>query len=296
MDTKLLEDLAAVADTGSLAKAAARRHVTHPAFGRRLRQLETWAGAALLDRSAVPTRLTPAGQALLAEARPLLAQLTRARRQVQSHAPSSSAGPVLRIGTGRTLARTLVADWLVKMRMPLKGVAIEVVTRSMADVCALFEQGDVDLLCCYEHPALSLALSPQRFRHLTLARDRLVPVSATSAQGGPRHPLSPSSPWMAYAPSLALGRLLADHHARQGEADTPRPRITCDSADAVHEFVLRGLGVGWLPWSLVAGDCRRGLLAVLGTRSDQIAFDVRLYRPKAKGSAVLEAVWTRTDA
>ncbi len=303
MDTKLLEDLAAVAETGSLTKAAAQRHITHPAFGRRLRQLEVWAGVDLLDRRSTTTCLTAAGIALLAEVEPLLAGLTKARRDVQGHAqalrsgvshgPSATPAPVLRIATGRTLARTLVADWLVRMKPALKGVEVGIVTGSMAEVAARFEQGEVDLLCGYEHPAMSLPLSPQRFRHLTLARDRLAPVSAVATRGTPRHPLTARSPLMAYASTLALGRLLNDHLLRMGDA--PRATITCDSADAIQEFVLRGLGMAWLPWSLVAADCRSGLLQVLGTRSDQIPFDVRLYRPRARGRALLESIWARTD-
>jgi DNA-binding transcriptional LysR family regulator len=207
--------------------------------------------------------------------------------------PGPAAPAVLRIGTGRTLARTLVADWLSRLRRPLQACTVEVVTRSMAEIGALFEQGDVDLLCCYEHPSLSMPLSAQRFRHLTLARDRLVPVSLANAQGQARHALS-TGPLIGYAPSLALGRLLRDHLARQTE---PLPAaLVCDSADAIHEFVRRGLGVAWLPWSLVAGDCRQGLLKSLGGRSEAIPFDVRLYRPRARGTAMLEAVWAATDA
>ncbi|WP_241119334.1 helix-turn-helix domain-containing protein, partial [Achromobacter xylosoxidans] len=38
-DLKLLEDLIALAQSGSFVRAAEARHVTHPAFGRRIRAL-----------------------------------------------------------------------------------------------------------------------------------------------------------------------------------------------------------------------------------------------------------------
>ena len=44
MDIKWLEDLIALGQTGSLSRAAALRHVTQPAFGRRIRAFEDWAG------------------------------------------------------------------------------------------------------------------------------------------------------------------------------------------------------------------------------------------------------------
>ena len=47
MQLKWLEDLVALAQTRSFSRAAELRHVTHPAFGRRIKALEDWAGAAL---------------------------------------------------------------------------------------------------------------------------------------------------------------------------------------------------------------------------------------------------------
>lgn len=64
MDTSLFEDLIALATTRSFRRAAEQRHVTQSAFSRRIRNLERWAGADLVDRSRVPTQLTPAGQML----------------------------------------------------------------------------------------------------------------------------------------------------------------------------------------------------------------------------------------
>jgi LysR family transcriptional regulator, hypochlorite-specific transcription factor HypT len=286
LDTKLLEDLAALAQTGSLSRAAALRHVTHPAFGRRIRQLEAWAGAPLVERGRLPLALTAAGRALLDEAQPLVQGLARKRQTLRERA--EPAVPRLRVGTGRTLARTLVAHWLARQRKTLAGAPVDVVTRSMADIAALLERGEVDLLCGYEHPSLSMPLAPQRFRFVTLASDRLVPVAQADAHGRPRHALD-GPQRIDYAPALALGRLVRDHLERSNRNEAAS--MVCDSADAIHEFVRLGLGHSWLPWSLVAADCKQGLLVRLGGRAEAIAFDVRLYRPKARQSALVEAVW-----
>ena len=69
MDIKLIEDLAALQRCASYVKAAEERHVTHPAFGRRIRALEDWAGVPLVASARAPVTLTPEGQALLAQAR-----------------------------------------------------------------------------------------------------------------------------------------------------------------------------------------------------------------------------------
>ena len=63
MQLKWLEDFIALAQERSFTRAAEIRHVTHPAFGRRIQALEAWAGTALVERSGGPVKLPPAGQA-----------------------------------------------------------------------------------------------------------------------------------------------------------------------------------------------------------------------------------------
>lgn len=294
MDTKWLEDLIALSREGSFARAADARNVTRPAFGRRIRALETWAGAALVDRADTkPLRLTEAGVLLVEHATGLVDGLTDVRRRLRALRTQPAGGGVLRLATGRTLARTLVSDWLAQMarrKRPLHGHAFDVRTGAMDDVARLLEAGEVDLVCCYEHPAISVKLNPHRYRHVTLARDKLVPVSRTGPQGRPVHTLA-SGPLVAYAPTLSLGALAATQtRSRAGPVV-----CTCDSADAIFELVVNGVGLAWLPWTMVAASCKAGVLTVLGSRGDEVGFDVRLYRPRARQSALVEAVWAAAD-
>jgi DNA-binding transcriptional LysR family regulator len=295
MDLKLFEDLVALARERSFVRAAEARHVTHPAFGRRIRALETWAGAALVDRSRTPVQLTEAGQTLLQHVRGTLDDITQARELLRSRLGHSTN--TFRIATGRTLARTTVADWLASMSrpgQPLHEQRVDLTTRSMDDVVLLLERGEVDMVCCYEHPATSVRLSGQRYRHITLVRDRLVPISLAGAPGQPLHALE-GGPLIVYAASLSLGALLHDHLRRNVPDAGLRTRFVCDSADAVHELVRKGLGIAWLPWTLVASECSAGALMALGARSDEIPFDVRLYRPRARQSALVESAWSAAN-
>ena len=61
METKWLEDFISLAETHNFSRSAALRHVTQPAFSRRIQSLENWLGIDLVDRTSYPTRLTPAG-------------------------------------------------------------------------------------------------------------------------------------------------------------------------------------------------------------------------------------------
>jgi DNA-binding transcriptional LysR family regulator len=85
MDTKWLEDFVSLAKTRSFSRSAQLRHLTQPAFSRRLRSLQAWAGVALVDRSSYPTRLTAAGTQLhaQAQAQDILQNLYHCRAQLR---------------------------------------------------------------------------------------------------------------------------------------------------------------------------------------------------------------------
>jgi DNA-binding transcriptional LysR family regulator len=91
METKWLEDFISLAETRSFSRSARLRHVTQPAFSRRIQSLEAWAGTDLIDRSAYPTRLTPAGELLYGQALELLQSLQSARALL--HAPNLPPEP-----------------------------------------------------------------------------------------------------------------------------------------------------------------------------------------------------------
>lgn len=55
----------AIAETGSISKAARRMHVSQPALSQRLKQLETQLGVCLIDRERMPLALTYAGRVYL---------------------------------------------------------------------------------------------------------------------------------------------------------------------------------------------------------------------------------------
>jgi DNA-binding transcriptional LysR family regulator len=84
MNTKWLEDFISLADTRSFSRSAQLRHVTQPAFSRRIQSLEAWTGFALVDRSSYPTRLTPAGTTFYAQALDILLSLQISRTRLHS--------------------------------------------------------------------------------------------------------------------------------------------------------------------------------------------------------------------
>lgn len=293
MHIKWLEDFSALAQTRSFSRAAELRHVTHPAFGRRIKALEAWAGAPLIERGSSPVTLTAAGASLLENGQHMLRNLGHAREALLDAAGRQEGAVTL--ATGRTLAHTLVADWLVSLQPLLleAGGELRILTRALADTAQLLERGDADFMLTYHHPLLALRLNARQYSHLSLGQDRLVPVTRANALGQGLYGFQPgqAAPYLAYAATLALGRLVEDHLANHPQAPALRRVVECDSADALIEYALKGLGVAWLPWSMAAGAVKAGQLLAVGDPRLEIGFEVRVYRPKRRLGPLAERIW-----
>ena len=83
MELRHLRYFAAVAEVGSISRAAQVVRVAQPSLSRQLRQLEAEVGEPLLDRSGRRARLTPAGEVFLPLARDLVRRADRAAALMQ---------------------------------------------------------------------------------------------------------------------------------------------------------------------------------------------------------------------
>jgi DNA-binding transcriptional LysR family regulator len=99
VESRPLRYFVAVAEELSFARAAERLGIASPPLSRAIAQLETQLGVSLFERTTRRVELTPAGRALLDEARPALDALDAAARRAQR-----AAGPRHR------LVLTLKAD------------------------------------------------------------------------------------------------------------------------------------------------------------------------------------------
>ena len=86
MDLKWLEDFISLAETHSFSRSAVAP--CHPAgVSRRIRSLESWLGVDLIDCTAYPTWLTPAGELFHGQALEIIAQLNHARALLPASNP-----------------------------------------------------------------------------------------------------------------------------------------------------------------------------------------------------------------
>ena len=106
MTLRQLEYLLAVAQTGSFTEAASRLHVSQPTLSQQIRALEAEVGGPLLDRSPGSVGLTPAGKALVGDAR---AAVTSAQRALDAGRRALRSAPeLLTMATVRSLAAAVL--------------------------------------------------------------------------------------------------------------------------------------------------------------------------------------------
>ena len=82
LELRHLRSLIAIADTGKLASAAERVHLTQSALSHQIKALESHHDITLFERTRQGLRFTPAGQRLLALARDVVAQVSEAERDL----------------------------------------------------------------------------------------------------------------------------------------------------------------------------------------------------------------------
>lgn len=297
MDHKWLEDFIALARERSFSRAAASRHVTQPQFSRRIRALELWAGADLVNRAQVPLGLTAAGDELLPVARRAVASLNDTRARLRH---TTGGLDWVTLATGRTLSRTAVPAWLERMTHSAGAFRLRLLTGSIHECATALEQGSADFLLTFTHPRLPLLLDDQLYEGLTLGMDELVAVSAPRPDGKPLHALPGSArkpaSLLGYAPALALSQILQDGLGRQPRELHLHTVTESDFAESLHEQALQGTGLAWLPRGLVGNDLRDGRLVPADAKDAPIRFEIRLYRPRSPRNALVQRIWAANQS
>jgi DNA-binding transcriptional LysR family regulator len=300
METKWLEDFVSLAETRSFSRSALLRHVTQPAFSRRIQALEAWAGTDLVDRSSYPTRLTPAGETLYAQALEMLQALQSTRAMLRGH--SAAGQDVIEFAAPHTLAFTFFPAWVSSLREQFGPIKSRLNALNVHDAVMLLVEGGCDLLIVYHHASQPLQLDAARYEMVTLGEEVLAPYCKPDAQGEPLFKLPGRAhqplPYLGYAPGAYLGRV-TDLILQRASTPIHLDRVyETDMAEGLKVMAMEGHGVAFLPYSAVKKELRSHRLVSAvpaGLPALDMAMDLRAYRQKpavkdpAKGTA--QALW-----
>lgn len=286
MELKWLEDLLMLLEEKSISRAALRRHVTQPAYSRRIRQLEQWLGVELVDRSTKPIKIRNTALALEDEARDLVNQFYAMRNRV--HESSERVTFVAQ----HTLAISRFPVLIREVKQQLPESSYRVVPANYEECEALF-YNEADLLLCYQTPQRHFDFSLKTVRKLELGQDRLIPVASKrlATQLGELVP-GMAIPLLMYQQGGFLAEALSGSRLPELIRDY-RVESICESAfsASLKEMALADMGIAWLPGDIIRQQIADNTLVSYGAMLGEVELDIVLYyRAEALAVKVGEAI------
>jgi LysR family transcriptional regulator for metE and metH len=252
LEFRHMETLLALAECGSLSKAAERLCLTQSALSHQLKALESHYGAALVEKNIRPLRFTAIGQRLLTLARQVLPLVAEAGRDVARLA-QGHAGP-LRV----TVQCHNCFDWLMpamdSYRSLWPEVELDIISGFVVDPLPLLERGEAELAVIHDRPPPHphVTFSPL-FRYQSVALM------------SPKHPLATKS-WLEardFADETLITYPVPDEmldvmkHCLIPAGVNPRRR-TAELTVAILQLVASGRGIAALPSWTVGNYIDRG--------------------------------------
>jgi LysR family transcriptional regulator, hypochlorite-specific transcription factor HypT len=293
MNLSWLDDFLALAASGNFSRAAEERHMTQPAFSRRIRALEEWLGVVLFDRTTHPATLTETGEWFRSVAQEILGRVARVPDEARAVADAASS--TLRFASTHALSFTFLPGWLRSLESRTTVGPIQLVSDVLQQCEALMLQGRVQFLLCHWHEQVPGRLDPASYRSVKVGSDALVPVSAPDSAGRPRHVLSAGSedrvPILAYSAESGIGRLVRALRGTAIEKAHGEPVFTAHLASVLKTMALDGRGVAWLPTSLIDNEVQGGRLVEAGDGEWKIDVEIRLFRGQSTLPPAAEAFW-----
>ena len=294
MRLEWIEDILAVAEHGSFQAACEKRHVSQPAFSRRIRQIELALGVALFDRTARPARLSEHIHDQLDRMRELSAGLrdlsvalrdtegTRRRRIViaSQHAIAATSTPEI-------IGRFSDLDIDTRLRSANRDDCLAQIMTRRADIAFIH-----DVAGAQEIPGTDFLDIMQ------IGTEALIPVYAgdqleTLNQSYERGEL----PVIAYPADVFLGqvqrRVIFPRLTRIGRV---RPRLETALTLAALEFARTGFAIAWIPEPLARADIKIGRLFDLSTTLPSTSMTVIAARLNDSVSPIVDDVWQRIRA
>jgi LysR family transcriptional regulator for metE and metH len=256
LEIRHLKLVAAIAETGSVTRAANCLHLTQSALSHQLRDAEEQLGVPLFERRNRKMALTAAGQRLLQSAQTVLNELESVRKEIQNRSAHSQG--VIRLSTECYTVYHWLPERLRIFQRRFPGVEFQLVIEATDNPFAALLEGKLDL---------AIACTPirnRKIRYTPLFEDEMVAIVP------PQHPLAEkkhveprdfASETVFIYPPKEDSTLLNEVLAPAGV--WPRRVQEVTLTEAIIEMVKGGLGVAALARWAVAPHLASGALVGL---------------------------------
>src|SRR5205809_2337371 len=250
MELRSLGYFVRIAELGSITRAPADLRLAQPALTRHAQRLEEELGVALFTRANRGVRLTEAGEKLLESAERILRDVERTGDEIRAQDAHPSGRIIL--GVTPTLCPVLVPELSARMRQDYPRVELKVMHAGMVRLEEFVIDGRVDI-------ALLSELSHSRLIASTrLAQEEMVLVTRPAARPAgivDGDELSQTPLILGDGLRAAMDALLA------GRGIELKVEYEINDNETMRLMVQDGVAASILPYSSVARDCTRELLA-----------------------------------
>lgn len=281
-----LEYVVAVCDEGHFGRAAERCNVSQPTLSVQVRKLEGTLGLVLFERSKRRVLLTPAGQAIVRQARAVLAEAQKLLALASEGRGAPLTGRIV-LAAIQTLGPYLFPQVLRPLRDEYPLLSLALSEARTAEILDGLRDGRIDAaLVSLPVPASGLTVSPLFVEPFWLA----CPADHALAQGGALRATDIAGPDLLL---LDEGNCLRDQTVAACGAGNKAGRHAT-SLETLRSMVAAGAGYTLLPALAVpAGPDPSGLVAVRSFDADgpgrTVALVWRSSDPRAAGLTHLAA-------
>ena len=290
MDLTLFDDVLILLEEGNMSRAARRRNVTQPAFSRRIRSFEDWLGRPIVSRSANRVELEPALLANSAELQALVGHVRELRGRIANYDPAHTT---LTIAAQHSVMVSALPDFIGSLRPKFEKVSFRVRAANHNDCLSLFLSGAASVLMCYERDSDVEMPFGAGVSRAIWGRDRLVPVLG----GSLRFAISDTGnvpetvPIIRYPATSFFAEMLEQGAPAYSAHKGPAIAESAFTA-GIKAMAVAGLGLAWLPMSLIYAEVQSGTLLVCNTENNALQMRISLFARASNPTA--QAICTLT--
>ncbi len=273
MRLEWLEDILAVVDTGSLARAGDQRLLTQPAFSRRIKLIEKHIGVELFDRSKKPAQLKKSVIDQQLKIQELVAGLHDLRLELQRK--DREAGKQLVIASQHAII-TSVAPTLIRKLASMGDINTRLRSANRDECYTLLMTKQVDFILVHHSRSEQIPVPDGFIEQWNLGQERFIPVCATIELGNITQEFANGETQViAYPNDAFLGQVVnREIFSKMWDATIIHKKAETALTLAALHLALEGVGVAWLPYSLVASDLENGNLTELCNMFPSCELDV----------------------
>lgn len=291
MRLEWLEDILAIAQTGSFSGAAERRNLTQSAFSRRIQQIEDHVGVELFDRTRKPVQLRPTTQAQGAQ----IEQISAALRQLITDLRRGDrvASNRIVIASQHSLTTSLAPRIVQGVLDRGEDIYVRLRSANLDECYGLLLSRQADLAILYATPDSDDQLSGEFLEGSDIGPDRLIPVIGTNLAPEYRtRGHAGEIPYVAYPTDVFFGTIMAERilpHLGPGTIALPKAETAL--TNAALEMAAAGVAVAWVPESLAQRDLTSGRLSDLSASLPTCPLAIRAVRLKGSPGHAETVIW-----